>query len=180
MPRSLLTLTAAAAAALALAACGEDAGSGSGENASPRERAQQGALKFARCMRENGVDMPDPQVGDNGLVRIGPGPGQGGPSGPDSPQERRALEACGKHLEEGGEAPDDAAMAKHRDAFVAYARCMREEGVDVPDPSQDGMVLDARDPDAPDPDSPEFQRADTVCHKHLAAVDAAVEGEGAD
>ena len=177
MTRAPISLIAAGAAALTLAACGGDSGGGGGDNAaSPRDRAQEGALKFARCMRENGVDMPDPQVGENGLVKIGPGDPHG--PNPDSPESRRALDKCGKHLEEGGEAPDDGVAAKHRDAFVAYARCMRAEGVNVPDPGPEGgMVVDKRDPNAPNPESSEFQRADKVCHKHLAAVDAEVQGE---
>ncbi|HEX2086713.1 MAG TPA: hypothetical protein VHF89_13620 [Solirubrobacteraceae bacterium] len=174
-----MSLTAAGAAALALAACGDDASGGGGREQSPRERAQQGALAFARCMRENGVDMPDPQVGENGLVKIGPGPGRD--RGPDDPKTRRALDACQEHLEEGGEAPDDAVMAKHRDAFVAYARCMREQGVNVPDPGPEGgVVFKVGDPDAPNPESPAYKRADQVCHEHLAAVDAELREEGVE
>jgi hypothetical protein len=178
MTRSLLSLTAAGAAALVLAACGEDSGGSSGDRSSPRERAQEGALKFARCMREHGIDMPDPEIGENGLVKIGPGPGQG-PQDADSPEHRRALDACGKHLEEGGEAPDDATMAKHRDAFVAYARCMRAEGVNVPDPGPEGgVVFEVGDPNAPNPESPAYKAADKICHKHLAAVDAELREKG--
>jgi hypothetical protein len=184
MTKRLLSLTAAGAAVLTLAACG-DPGGGTAGKASPRDRAQEGALKFAKCMRENGIDMPDPQVGDNGLVRIGPGPGEGGqgPQDPSSPEHRKALDECGKHLQEGGgEAPDQADLAEHRDAFLAYARCMRTEGIDMPDPSADsgGMVFDSRDPNAPDPTSPAFKAADEVCHEHLAAVDADLKEEGGE
>ncbi|HEX8083175.1 MAG TPA: hypothetical protein VF529_02730 [Solirubrobacteraceae bacterium] len=177
MTRALISISAAGAAALALAACGGGDGGGGDTPASPRERAQESALEFARCMREQGVDFPDPQVGENGLVMIGPGPGKG--PRPDDPKLRRATEACEEHLDAGGEAPDDAVLAKHRDAFVAYARCMREEGVNVPDPgAEGGLVFKVGDPDAPDPRSPAYRRADEVCHKHLAAVDAELEQDG--
>ena len=175
--RALISLGAAGAATLALAACGGDGG-GDDASASPRERAQESALKFARCMREQGVDFPDPKVGDNGLVMIGPGPGEGAPN-PEDPKMRAATEACQEHLDAGGEAPDEATLAKHRDAFVAYARCMREEGVDMPDPGADGgFRFKVGDPDAPDPASAKYRKADEACHDHLAAVDADVERVG--
>ena len=46
---------------------------------------QQAALDFARCMREHGVDMPDPEVDDKGRIRVrigagGPGGGVPGPT----------------------------------------------------------------------------------------------------
>jgi hypothetical protein len=177
--RTLISLTAAGAATLALAACGGDAGGGD-DAASPRDRAHEGALKFARCMREQGVDFPDPKVGENGLVMVGPGPGAGGPD-PNDPRMRRAADACQEHLQGGGEAPDDATMARHRDAFVAYARCMREEGIDMPDPDPDGgLRFKVGDPKAPDLDSAAYRAADEACRKHLAAVDAELSREGGE
>ena len=176
--RALISLSAAGAATLALAACGGDGGGGDA-SATPRERAQEGALKFARCMREQGIDFPDPQVGENGLVRVAPGPGRG--PDPNDPKLRSAHEACGEHLESGGEAPDAALTAERQEAMLAYARCMRDEGVNVPDPNpRGGLILKAGDPEAPDPRSPAFQRADEVCHHHLAALDAEVQREGAE
>jgi hypothetical protein len=179
--RGLISITAAGAATLALAACGDGDGGGGDAAASPRERAQEGALAFARCMREQGVDFPDPRVGEGGMVMIGPGPGRGGDGGPnpEDPKTRRAAERCEQHLEGGGEPPDDVTAAKFRDAFVAYARCMRAEGVEVPDPGADGgLRFRVGDPDAPDLDSPAFRAADGACRKHLAAVDAEVTREG--
>jgi hypothetical protein len=133
-------------------------------------------------MRGEGLDFPDPQRAGNGLIKIGgPGPGRG-KIAPDNPRFRAAERKCGKYLEQGGgEPPDAATQAKMRDAFVAYARCMREHGVDVPDPQpgQPGLVF-RRGPgkaSGPDPESPAFQTADRACHRHLAAIDAAVRGE---
>ena len=170
MTRALTSLTAAGCAALALAACGGDGGGGE-RSASPQQRAQDAALKFARCMRENGVDVPDPQVGDNGMVMVAPGEGQG--PDPSDPKVRAATEKCGKHLDVGGEAQDQRLSPEQRDAFVAYARCMREEGVNVPDPSAEdgGIVGRVGDPDLPDPNSPAFKRAHGVCDKHLSELE---------
>jgi hypothetical protein len=123
------TLTAAAAA-LALAACG--GGASDPSTASGEDKAFEGALKFARCMRAEGLDFPDPERGSNGMVRIGPSAGQG--PNPDDPRTRSALKTCERHLVEGGgQAPDAAQQAKFQDAFLDYARCMRGEGVNIPD-----------------------------------------------
>ena len=169
-------LICCAAAALA-AGCGEE--EAERDARSPQERAQEGALAFAKCMRENGVDVPDPQTGENGLIRIAPnagGPGDG--MSPDSPAFRKADAACRKHLTAGGEPPDAETQAKLRDAFVRYARCMRERGVDVPDPTAEGGLVLGRGAGGIDPQSPSFRTADEACRDLLpgGGPDAAVEG----
>jgi hypothetical protein len=68
-------------------------------------QAQQNALKFARCMRAHGVDVPDPQPGSGGLqfrTRTGGGGSGdtvGGPGvNPDDPKFQAAQKACGSLL----------------------------------------------------------------------------------
>ena len=97
------------ALALALAACGTPAdgdqvASLSGGDATTTTKGtgddgkdpQQQAIDFARCMREHGVDMPDP-TGDGLLVRRG----EGGPD-PESEEFQQAEKACDHHLAELG------------------------------------------------------------------------------
>jgi hypothetical protein len=53
------------------------------------------ALKFAQCMRRNGVDVPDPQVGSggDGFIQTGGGPGRGpDPRSPAFPRAQKAGE----------------------------------------------------------------------------------------
>ena len=168
-----LTLTTALAA-LALGACGAGSDDSANPASSSQDKALDGALKFARCMRGEGIDVPDPQKGANGLVKVG-GPRQN----PENPRNRAAAQKCGKHLQDGGEAPDPAQQAKFQDAFVKYARCMRAAGVNVPDPKpgDGGLLADKRDPSAPDPESPAFKAADRKCHSILAVVDKPVQSE---
>ena len=58
------------------------------------------ALKFARCMRAHGINIPDPQA-DGGGIRIG-GPSSGGSGGetfdPRAPAFQRAQRACESFL----------------------------------------------------------------------------------
>lgn len=52
------------------------------------------------------------------------------------------------------------------DQLRAYARCMRENGLeDFPDPTDQGIQLDG-DTSGPDPASDTYQAADKVCAKH--------------
>jgi hypothetical protein len=170
---TITTKLAPLLAALTLAACGgEDPGARAGRD----DAAFEGAVKFARCMREHGVDLPDPQRAGNGMVRIG------GPDvaiDPDDPRVRRAEGACRKHMEAGGgPAPSPQQQAELRDAFTRYARCMRAAGVDVPDPrpGEAGIVVRRGQRGAPDPESPAYRAADARCNDLLADIEGTLEG----
>jgi hypothetical protein len=39
-----------------------------------KQRLQDAALQYARCMRSHGIDVPDPKIGDGGMVQIMGGP----------------------------------------------------------------------------------------------------------
>ncbi|MGP4023398.1 hypothetical protein [Actinomadura sp. 3N407] len=82
-------------------------------------------------MRENGVDVPDPGGGDAGAKRLG--------EGTDRKKLEAALEKCRSWLEAGGRMPD-LKDPKVRDQYVEFAQCMRENGVDLPDPGPDGEL----------------------------------------
>jgi hypothetical protein len=174
MRTTTCTITVAVAA-LALGGCG-----GGGDPAatpSGADKAFEGALKFARCMRGEGLDFPDPQRQGNGLIKISPPRGQ---ASPDDPKVKAATDKCQKYLQEGGgDSRDPAQEARFQDAFVKYARCMRGEGVNIPDPKpgQGGITFRKGDANAPDPESPAFKAADRTCHHLLAAVDMAISGE---
>ena len=127
---------------------------------------QQAALDFAKCMREHGIDMPDPQVDDQGRVRVR----VGGPDGgrPDSKKLDEAQKACGRLM--GGGDGAGQIDPEERDAMVAFARCMREHGIDMPDPTGDGLVMRKDDDRGPDPSSEQFQAAEKACDHHLATL----------
>jgi len=77
--------------ALALTACGGDPSGG--DNAADREtKVQDAALDYARCMRENGVDMPDPDMQGGGIRMTSP-------KGVSPRKMDTADKACRKYLE---------------------------------------------------------------------------------
>jgi hypothetical protein len=58
-------------------------------------RMREEALEFSKCMREHGIDMPDPQFGENGEVTISAGGEEGGGPGPMDDDFQAAAEECG-------------------------------------------------------------------------------------
>ena len=130
----LLTLVVAAAA---LTGCGaDDGGAGAGATLDPEEAR----LAYARCMRENGVDVPDPKPGTDGMVQLAPGTGPGG--GVDAETFEAARKACAAYAEDMGGPGAGGLGEADQERLLEFARCMREHGVDVPDPDldQDGGI----------------------------------------
>ena len=135
---------------------------------------EQAFLDFAACMREHGVDMPDPEISPTGGgfafgITVEGGTAEGGPSSAELDQMMAANEAC-QHLLEGVvqefERPD---MSEMQDQMLAFAQCMRDHGVDMPDPefSEDGGVTIFGGPGDPgmDPGDPTFQEANEACNE---------------
>ncbi len=164
---------AALALTLALAACGgegdkaqvaslggatttTDDEATSSEDADPEDAL----LAYARCMREHGVDVPDPQTDGSGraefrLVR------------PRGSEERfqEAQEACGEHLENVRPRNLEPEQEQDvRDAMLAFAKCMREHGVEMPDPEfGEGGRGTVRMRGNVNPDDPKFREAEEAC-----------------
>jgi hypothetical protein len=155
--RFLLLTLPLATASLALAACGDDSSSSAGDS---QAEFREAALDYAKCMRENGVDVPDPQFeGDGGMLMRGPR------SGADGPAVRQAEEECRKHLEK-IEPPElsDEQQQEMRERALRYAQCMRERGIDFPDPTfgEDGRI-EQRLEGGLDANDPAFQEAQREC-----------------
>jgi hypothetical protein len=135
--RLTLAAVAAVAALLALSACGGSEGDGvasaGGEkNATqPAETEQSAArdpdaqaLVFAECVRDNGVDMPDPGPGQQGLVDA-----FRSVSGDyDQATLEQALAACQDLMPQ---YPQEHPTGD--DWMLALAECLREQGLEVSD-----------------------------------------------
>jgi hypothetical protein len=121
------------------------------------------ALNYAKCMRAHGVNIPDPQFDSNGrpiFNRGGSGTGgtgstnggQGGGRGfffgpgdrngeanPQNSTFQKARQACQKYADAFRSAfqlnPQQQAQLQKN--LLAFAKCMRENGVDFPDPTFD-------------------------------------------
>ncbi|WP_053207506.1 hypothetical protein [Jiangella muralis] len=181
--RRTLLLPAALTAllALAVAGCGDDSSdgvssleteaaqteaasdptSGGGGGGGAAEDELEQAQAFAECMRENGFDMPDPEIGPDGSMTM-----QGLPMG--DPVAEAALDACADLMpasQSGGDV-DEGAL---QDALLAYAQCMRENGYDMPDPDFSGGAIPL--PSVPqEGDDPALLNAHAACEDILASV----------
>ncbi|HEX8742024.1 MAG TPA: hypothetical protein VF712_02715 [Thermoleophilaceae bacterium] len=148
--------------AVAIAACGGGDG-GRDPAAGDREKLEQAGLKHARCMREQGVDVPDPKPGEGGMILVGPAQG-GSPA-----KQERAMRECEKYLRD---LPpprlSEEQKEEMRDAALAHARCMREQGIDFPDPTfgPDGSITVKVGPGELEPDDPKMQSAEKACAEH--------------
>jgi hypothetical protein len=163
--RPPLLATLAVAAVLALTACGSQgeggvasANGGKGGDGSASSAGKQGnrddqLVRFAKCMRDKGVDVRDPKPGDPG-VRL-----RRRAEDPATKQKaQKAWKACESHLPEGfGNRDND---PRFRDQALKFARCMRANGVNVPDPGPDGGLR------IENPESPEFKRAQEKCKQY--------------
>jgi hypothetical protein len=138
----------------------------------------EAALQFAQCMREHGIDMPDPQVSDDGgvMVQIGGPAGESG-TGPDPADMEAANKDCEHFMQDattGFDPPSEEDLKKMQEQALAFSKCMRDHGIDIPDPqfSGDGGGFsvsigspDGGADDAPmiDFDSDEFKEANEAC-----------------
>jgi hypothetical protein len=124
-----------------ISACGSSAPAGGGSAAGANNTAASArkAVKFAECMRSNGVSgFPDP--GASGKLTID-GVVNGSSLDPDSPVFKQAISAC-KDLEPAG-FTGGRRSPQQMQAALEFAKCIRENGVkDFPDPANGQPLVD--------------------------------------
>jgi hypothetical protein len=166
---SLGAATALGLSLLVLVACGDSSEGGGGTGSAGGPPDDEARLEFAECMREHGIDIPDPQPGGGPIQLGGPNAEQGGDLLND-PEARDALEACQEKLGDAGpQSISPQQRQEFEDAALRFAQCMRDHGVDVPDPQfEEGPgggfgVFQA----GGDADSPAFREASQACQDEL-------------
>jgi hypothetical protein len=148
-------------------------GSSGSPSTSPGASAdpQQAMLDYARCMREHGIDMPDPVMSENGgAISMTSGSASG--SGPSKTEMDTAQAAC-QHFMDSAllQGPAQEMSQADQDAMLAYSKCMRDHGIDMPDPVFDGkggvtMTVNGSTT-VTDPGSSKFNDAQAACQKNL-------------
>lgn len=140
---------ALAVAGIALSGCGV-AGTGDTSSDASSSPAHDKMLEYAQCLRENGLDVEDPEPGEGVELR-----GQQDKIEP-------ALQAC-EDLEPPGQAKEPEGA---REDMLRIARCMREHGVeDFPDPKPgEGITIDGKIAEEPD-----FENARKACDPKMPA-----------
>ncbi|ADB49020.1 hypothetical protein [Conexibacter woesei] len=128
-------LAAAALLATGLAACGGDdtdtsastaAAGSSGASAAAGDAQFQWELRFTKCLRENGVEVADPD------------PVKGAPDVVHDATYAAASRTCVAKI---GDPPTVTAnkgkQKQYLPAQLKAARCLRANGIDIPDPTED-------------------------------------------
>jgi hypothetical protein len=123
---------------------------------------------YAKCMRENGVDMADPD----------PGSGGGGVSVGGEAEKKnvdKANDKC-KHLMPNGGEPEKP-TAEDLDRARQTAKCLREHGIEVKEPTMDepGISVSAGD-GGNDPD--ELDKAMKACTPEGAKTQSHTDNRG--
>jgi hypothetical protein len=178
MKRKLGLVTAAGALAVALmlvlAACGGGSGDSdgvaslsdttgqsttdgsSGSTGKGKQDPEDAALEYTKCMREHGVDMEDPGAGGELRLEVRPG---------NQKKVEKAQKACEALLENARPQLSEEQQAAMQEAMLAFAKCMREHGIDMPDPqfSEDGRMTQRFGSGDVNPDDPRFQEAAKAC-----------------
>jgi len=136
MSRALRPVVVLALSAMVglISACSSDAPAATGSGSA---NVQQ-AVKFAQCMRANGVsNFPDPNSsGQLTIDAIANGSG----INTNTPAFQQALSAC-KSLEPSGFMGTQR-TPQQQAAALKFAQCMRDNGVsNFPDPSPDGPII---------------------------------------
>jgi hypothetical protein len=146
-----------------LVACGGGgSSSGGGESASSAGGGseEEKALEFTECVRAHGVEMEDPK------------PGQKNIEPPDSgdPATKKALAACNGKLGSAGQELSSEEGEQFKEGWLAFAKCVREHGVDMGDPEFLGPGKVHLDNKGFDPNSPAFVAAREACEDTLMEI----------
>jgi hypothetical protein len=163
MRRGLGPLATLATLAVIVAGCGSgSAGTSNSTAASGGNATHRKAVKFAECMRANGVSgFPDPNA--SGELTID-AVANGSSVDTSTPAFDQAISAC-RDLQPAG-FTGHKRSAQQQENALRFAQCMRDNGIkDFPDPTPDGPLIDtSRMPGSPGALSiPGFKAAQEKC-----------------
>ena len=116
----------------------------------PEAESETAMLAFTQCLRDQGIDVDDPTMDADGNMQLPPinievpdvvtDPDEL----PDVSEFEDLIAPCEEHLEGVVGTFSSADTTEIEDMLLAYAECMRDNGVDMPDPdfSSSGGVID--------------------------------------
>jgi hypothetical protein len=170
--RPLLLMALLAVLLVVAAACSEPSGNGEGvaslggagsatstTSAGASSDLSQAALAYGRCMRQHGIDMPDPQIDGDRIVQRPPD------HQVKTPKFAAARQACRKYLPSGGPPPSPPS-AQQRQQALAFVRCLRQHGINLADPQITAKGIRQHPPTDMDRDDPRLSAAEQACHQY--------------
>lgn len=161
-------------ASVVLTACGGSSKSSSTATASASASATTGSAgsrsgrftALRECLKKNGITLPAPTPGQRGGGFLG-GAGRL-PAGVTRAQFEAAVKKCGG-LPRGGFNRRGSTNPAFRQALAKFATCMRQNGVNVPEPNTSGRgpIFNTAGLNA---SSPKFKAAETKCRSILRSA----------
>ena len=124
-----------------------------------RQDKVQAARNWARCMRQHGINLPDPQLTADGIGQQLPSPAE-----VNSPKFKAAEQACRQY--QLGDDQSRPPSAQERQRALAFARCMRQHGINIPDPKITANGIEEQPPTGADrDDKPRLRAALQACER---------------
>jgi hypothetical protein len=164
----LAVLVGVLALALGVAACGGDKPSGvaslSGSDKTTTTNPNRGEDKLAaelnwtRCMRRHGINISDPKPNGGVDEQLPTGMRK------DDPRFKAAEQACNQGLPDGG-GQGSPPTAEQRQRALAFARCMRQHGIDMPDPQITADGIGQQWPERAEWETPKFRAGQQACER---------------
>ena len=166
--RNTILAVSVLAAGLILTGCGADepdtqvaSGTGAQQTTAPSSAPaslsqDEMAVKCTQCLRENGLNVPDPEPGKGPMLRFDKN------SGVTQEKVQQAMEACQQYNPQA----QGSANPQQQENGRKYAECMRKNGVEKfpdPKPDQRGIMIGPGVADDPD-----FKKAQETCQSILA------------
>jgi hypothetical protein len=141
-------------------AAGANGAKGATASPTPSLDPEEQRRQFVQCMRDHGVDVPDPDA--NGGIKIIASAGPG---------SEKAIEDCQKYLPAGKAGKADPKVLEQTREFT---KCMRDHGIDMPDPDPNGGGFRIQKGEGNgagtgkvNPDDPAFKAAMDACKDKL-------------
>lgn len=124
--RRWLAAAAATAMLTLTAACGDDGDSDSDSAENDAASFKEYQLEFAECMRDHGVNFPDPESDDDKMSKT--------LKVDDQQAFEKASTACEDELGPRPADPDapDMSTAEMNEIQARFHKCLRDNGVDIP------------------------------------------------
>lgn len=146
---------------------GDQSGPAADEAEPAPDTFEDALLQFTRCLREQGLDVDDPDLS-----------GGGRPGGilrdlqRNDPEVQAAFQACRSLLEGQRREFTPEQQAERQDQLIEFAKCLRSQGLEVDDPDFSGSGPGAGGrgifgPNSLDQDDPEVAAALEACQDEL-------------
>jgi len=140
--------------------------------------AEDAVIAFTACLRDEGLDVEDPTVDDQGNLRP---PRLRDIADVDREMAESAFATCAPHLEGVAFGLDSEDRTEREDSLLAFAACARENGYDMPDPDFSHAGVPGSGGGGPfagiNKDDPAFQAALKAC-SDVFGPDAPIPGSG--